>query len=343
MSGILKINEYNDISKISDNTKYINISINKCDNKVIDYFFNNGSRYLYSDSLNNKNGFTYVSYDVFRNGERIITYILNNIPDNLSVLEKIRYIYIKLGKIFNLDINTVPDKNEMLSLKEITDLNNIWLAATKNNVTEISISKIFLYICMRLGIKSEIVNTNINGELANKIYIDDSFIIVNLFKDLQNIKAGFMTEYFDKYNSNRELDKKIGYIEDEYTEYYLNNEFKKINYNDNLLFQVLNITKDIIDVDNISSYDLSIIYQKIFVKYFPNCPLKTNNFYLKSFQNNKEAFLVFNYDNVYYSYNYSKKNFIELDYNYLMDNIKNSKIGLYQDENFDVLKERMVL
>lgn len=56
--------------------------------------------------------------------------------------------------------------------------------------------------------------------MANKIYINNTYIIVNLFEDIANIKAGFSTEHFDKYNNNIELDKKIKYINDNYTEYF---------------------------------------------------------------------------------------------------------------------------
>ena len=65
--------------------------------------------------------------------------------------------------------------------------------------------------------------------MSNKIYINNTYIIVNLFEDIANIKAGFSTEHFDKYNNNIELDKKIKYINDNYTEYFLDKELKYIN------------------------------------------------------------------------------------------------------------------
>ena len=228
-------------------------------------------------------------------------------------------------------------------MNNITNLNNIWGALSKKSITRSSIVKILLYICSKIGIKSEVVSTDIKGNMANKIYINNTYIIVNLFEDIANIKAGFSTEHFDKYNNNIELDKKIKYINDNYTEYFLDKELKYINYNDdNLLLQILTITEKIININNTKPYELSIIYKKIFNKYFPNQKLKINNFYLRN-NLEKEHFLVFDYNNSYYSYNYNKQKFIKLGYDYLIENIKNKKIGLYQNEEFNITRERMVL
>ena len=51
---IMDINSYEDINKITNDTRYINIPIDKVDMKIIDYFLLNGTNYLYSDILNNK-------------------------------------------------------------------------------------------------------------------------------------------------------------------------------------------------------------------------------------------------------------------------------------------------
>ena len=52
----------------------------------------------------------------------------------------------------------------------------------------------------------------VNGNIGNKIYVDDSFLIVDLYNDLYNIQGGFSTKYFDKYNDNKDIDRKIFYI-----------------------------------------------------------------------------------------------------------------------------------
>ena len=75
---IVSINSMKDIENITDNTKYINLSINNVDVNVIDYFLLHGQNYMYTDTIDNKNGFIYANYDMFKSGEAIIDNILNN-------------------------------------------------------------------------------------------------------------------------------------------------------------------------------------------------------------------------------------------------------------------------
>ena len=139
------------------------------------------------------------------------------------------------------------------------------------------------------------------------------------------------------------MDKKILYIKEEYTDFYLDRMFNNINYNDkDLLYEILTFTGRILDINNINSYELVAIYQKIFDRYVPNIDIKVNNFYLKK-ENDREHFMIINCNDNYYSYNYSKSCFIKLEYNYLLENIRNKKIGLYYDEKFDIERERIVL
>ena len=264
-------------------------------------------------------------------------------PINLNILEKAKYLYIKLGLLVGYDINTVEEKNEIISLNNITPINNIWGALSKRKVTEESLNKILVYLYSRVGIKSEIVKSGINGNLAVKIYLENTYLIVNLSKDLSNIKGRFRTEYFDKYNVDKELDKKINYIKEDYTDYYLDKALNNLDYTkEDILYEVLSITEKMIDISSINTYELSEIYQKINKKYFNNYNIKINNFYLNN-KEEKEHFIVISYDEKYYSYNYIKKTFIRLDYNYIIESIKNKIIKLYQGEDFNISKGRKVV
>ena len=52
--------------KKSNNIKYLNINITSPDLEVIYYLIENGKNYSYSDMLDGKRGYIYVSYDVFK-------------------------------------------------------------------------------------------------------------------------------------------------------------------------------------------------------------------------------------------------------------------------------------
>lgn len=333
-SIIVNINSVKDIEKINKDTKYINISIDNVDIGVIDYFLVNGKDYLYSDSINNINGFIYVDYDMFIESEKVIDNIIDRMPSNLSNLEKIRYVYIYLGKILSSDINTLEDKNEVISFSSISTINNIWGSINKGKTNGITISKIFMYILARVGIRSELISSSVNS-IGNKVYLDDNkYIVVNLFNDLAYIQGGFCLRYFDKYNSDRRMDKKLGYIIDEYTDYYLDKALSNIDLLDNnAVGIILSLTEKIIDIESIGTLELSKIYSDIFDNYLPNYDVKINNFYVVD-KNYKKHFIVINYGEEYYSYNYNKKCFIKVKYEDIYKNLENHLIGIYNDENF---------
>ena len=296
---IVNIKNKDDLLNITDNTKYINISIDNVNFDVIDYFLLNGNKYSYSDIICEKNGFIYASYDMFKMGENLITNIIDCMPTDLTDIEKIRYVYISLGKILCVDINTLNNKNETVSFDKISTINNIWGALSCRRVGDVVTSKIFMYVCSRIGIKCELISSNMKGDIACKVYVDDTFLVVDLFSDIYNIQGGFITKYFDKYNDNREIDKKIGYIDDDYVDYCIENTLKSIDdSNDNLLL-LLNKTCSIINVNNIGSYELFNIYKDIFNKYIPNYGVKVNNLFVYNSFCMKEHFILFNYKNNY--------------------------------------------
>lgn len=340
---IVNISSMKDIDNITKDTKYINLSIDNVDVKVCDYFILNGKDFSYSDAINNRNGFIYASYDMFKYGEECIDNIIYNMPSNLKLIEKVRYIYVSLGKLLSIDINTMSDKNDNISFEMLSTINNIWGAISKGMVNDSVISKIFMYVCSRVGIKTELISSSIKGNIANKVYTDDGFLVVDLFNDIHNIQGGFITHYFDKYNDNKEIDKKIGYVKDEYTDCYIDNVLKDVIYNnDDTLFDVLSLTSNIINVSNIGTYELYKIYKNIFDKYVPNYGVKINNLFVLN-NTDRRHFALFSYNNKYYSFNYSKGRFVNIDFNILYNNIESSTIGIYDGEEFSLSESKVML
>ena len=341
---ILNVSNIKDIENITDDTKYINISIDNVSIDVIDYFLLNGDKFSYSDSINNRNGFIYASYDMFKYGESVIDNIIANMPSDLNSLEKIRYVYIYLGKIFSSDINVIDNKNEFISFSNISSINNIWGAISKGKIGDAALSKVLMYVCSRIGIKSELISSSIKGSIANKIYFDDSFLIVDLFNDLHNIQGGFCTSYFDKYNDNKELDKKIFYIKDEYKNFYIDKVLGNIDYmKEDVLYEILSSTSSVMNINGIGTMELFKIYRNIFDKYVPNYDIKINNLFVVGKSGNKEHFTLFSYNGVYYSFNYNKGCFVSVDEDILCEYLRDDKIGIYDDEEFGLIEKRVLL
>ena len=79
------------------------------------------------------------------------------------------------------------------------------------------------------------------------------------------------TKYFTPYNDELDLDKKIKYIKNKYTDTLLDKSLKNIDYiKEDCVGEILSKTQNIIDIDNIKPVELSIIYEDIFNKYCPN-------------------------------------------------------------------------
>lgn len=341
---IVNIKDMKDIGKITKDTKYINLAVDNVDSDVIDYFLLNGKNYSYSDMINDRNGFIYADFEMFKYGESIIDNIMDSMPLNLSKLDIVRYIYVSLGRRLCADINTMDDKNEIISFSKISTVNNIWGALSKEKVNDSVISKIFMYICSRMGIKCELISSSIRGSVANKVYLDDSFLVVDLFNDIYNIQGGFTTKYFDKFNDNKDLDKRVGYIKDEYMNYYVDKIFKNFDYtSENMLYAILDITSKVININSVGPYELSKIYRDIFDKYAPNYDIKINNLFVCEPLEAKEHFVLFSFSDEHYSFNYNRGCFVRVDEDMLGDNIRNNRIGIYDNEEFEVGKKMMAL
>ena len=324
--------------------KYINLDITNPNLEVIYYLIDNGQNYSYSDMIDGKNGYIYVTYEVFKEAELSILDIINNIPTNLDELEIARYLYISLGKTLGYDINILPDKNETFNLNTINTINNIWGCINNSKGTNVSFTKIYLYLCKIMNIECKLITVSKMGYLKNMLTINGTNIITDITQDIPFIQANFKTKYFLGYNDNLELDKKINYIKDHYNETKIEQALKNIDYSkENILKEILIKTQNIINVNEIKPIELGIIYDIIFEKYCPNYNISINNLFINDIYNSKEHFILISCDNKYYSYNYTRSSFVEISYDEIIKNIENKKIGVYLNEKIPTISKEKVI
>ena len=347
-SIIMSISTMEDIDRLkeSENVKYINLDITEPNMEVVYYLLKNGQNYSYSDMLDGQNGYIYVPFDIFKESELIILDIIESIPTNLNQLEIARYLYITLGKIIGYDINILPDKNETFELNLINTINNLWGSLYNLKGTNVSFTKIYLYLCRIMKIDCKLMTTSNIGYLKNILNIEDKSIITDITQDIPYIQGGFKTQHFLGYNDNHDFDIKTKYIKDDYSDKKIEQVLKNINYNDeNIIKEILLKTQTIINAKEIKPIELGVIYDLIFQKYCPNFNISINNLFINDTYSNKEHFILISCNNKYYSYNYSKSSFVELSYDEIMKNIEAKKIGVYLNEKIptiNISKEKAI-
>lgn len=336
---IMKISSMKDIEKLkkTENVKYINLDITQPNLEVIYYLIENGQNYSYSDLIDGKKGYIYVPYETFKRSQLFILDIMDSIKENLSEIEIARYLYIVIGKNIGYDINVLPDKNETFNLSIINTINNIWGAIESSKGTNISFTKIYLYLCRLMNIDCELITVSKLGYLKNKLTIANQNIITDITQDIPYIQASFKTKNFLGYNDNIKLDQKINYISHNYSEVLIEEALKNLDYKDDkVIAEILSKTQTIINASNIKPIELGIIYELIFSKYCPNYNISINNLFINNLYHNKDHFIIISYKNLYYSYNYIKKSFVEIAYSDIIKNIETKKIGVYLNENIKI-------
>lgn len=316
------------------NVKYVNIDIMNPNLEVIYHLIDHGQKYSYSERMDEKNGYIYVSHDIFKQSQLFILDIINSIPVELNELEIARYLYITIGKNLGYDINSLPDKNETFSLKNINIINNIWGCLSITKGTNASFTKLYLYLCRIMNIDCKLITNSKIGYLKNILTIEGSNIIVDITQDIPYIQADFQTKHFTGYNDNLELDKKIAYIKDNYSEKKIEATLRNLDYTKKDAFQtILLTTQDIIKAHNLKPIELATIYEIIFNKYCPNYEITISNLYIQNLYNSKEHFILITYNKKYYSYNYTRNSFVEISKDELTKNIEDNKIGMYRNES----------
>lgn len=327
---IVSISSMKDIDHIDNNTKYININITNPDIEIISFFLKNGEKYLYSETINDKLGYNYVSYEEFSKAETIINGIYADMPNDLDKLEQARYLYVSIPKYVYSDINSNEKKNDSYRFSLNNSIDNIWGSISSKKVNDKSISKIYYYLLNRLGINTELI-TSINNDTYIKLNINKMNIITDIYNDIPFIQAMMKTNHFGSYNDDTELDKKVKYIKTKYNDELIDKALKEIDYTkEDFIENILLKTEKIFKIDMVMPVELSILYGNIFKKYCPNKEIKINNLFL----NNKshQHFIIISYGNNYYSYNYKQHEFAKIKAKDLENNLNTGKIGIYLNE-----------
>ena len=335
----LSIKSIEDLEKLKENKecKYVNIDITNPNPKIIDYLLTNGKNLSYTSMIEEKAGYIYIDYETFRKGQLLINEIIKSIPTNLTKLEKCKYLYVKLGFFIGYDINSIEEKNEILNLYTIYTVKNIWGCMSNSKGTNQSFTELFYHLCRLADIDCKIMLVNEYGYKKNIVRIDNIEIITDITKDIPYIQSGFQTRFFGSYNSDIELDRKIGYIKDIYNDKKLELSLKGLSFiKDDIVKYLLIKTQNIIKVANIQPVELGIIYNEIFRKFCPDKQVKINNLYIDS-NNTKEHFILISYNGRHYSFNYSKNTFVEIKEIDLQNFISSGTIMLYKNEEIPII------
>ena len=173
-----------------------------------------------------------------------LNFIMSSIPDDLTDLEKVRYIYINLGKIFCYDYRIILDES-VVNEKIDYESNEIGRYKTCYQISEILSTFIngLIPTCKAKVIERTIPGRRFNNEhVATEVEFKDGLkIILDLTLDLANIQGGLKTKEFG-YSSNSkneydiislrecaEMDKKLGFITEKYTDDYIDEFLDSIN------------------------------------------------------------------------------------------------------------------
>ena len=159
--------------------------------------------------------------------------VSSSMPENVSSLEKLRYIYIELGKLLSYDYRIIRDQNVI------------------HNTVDYSSGYVGRYqSCYQISeILSDFINKNLpnasakvvervrpgiryaNEHVATEVTLtdEDLTLLLDLTLDLANIQSKMKTKHFGfeeggknydiiPLNQCRQIDKKIGFITENYTD-----------------------------------------------------------------------------------------------------------------------------
>ena len=267
--------------------------------------------------------------------EKLIDRLIVKIPKEYSEMEKARYLYINLAKIFTFDEdyylgNTKMQKKlifqankEAIRKKEIVE-------NRKNKAICISIAKAYNYALNKVGIDASIYKANPDDpHVSSRFVIGDNSYIADLQLDLLYIQMKRETRFFGRGYGNEgltdkdlnDLDDKIGY------NYSGENEVSK---------KIKEIEEECKNIDSFSEKIEMIINKLKDVEYLKKMDLvEVDTFYFWVF---KKIFPIEDYRNIRRNFLYNKDtdgNRTEYDYYLTVLNSGNNPNRTYDRYEFD--------
>lgn len=281
-----------------------------------------------------------------KNNSNIIPQVNNiviNMPDNLSDLEKVRYIYINLGKILSYDFRIMRDLS-------IADKKLDYSSSTMNNYQTCSqISEILALLLNNItaNCTAIVVKRGMKGRvsLMNHVAVEVKFnnnkkYLLDLTLDLYLIQSGMRTKEFgnNKLNSDydsispkecEEIDKKIGYITNSYTDKFILDIKKAISQHNfegmtdrEILEYKINIIKEKLLKKFKGSFEAMRYIINVFLIVLDNEELSSLKQYNLSYNNFGKLELLNIFEFKGYDLIYSYSNNLKLE-NTNLDDIKN--------------------
>lgn len=216
--------------------------------------------------------------------------IINNMPKSLSDIEKARYMYVNLGKLFTYDENywysnsKISNKIYKKSLSSPIDLNDLHFESKTKDIC-ININKTYNKLLNIYGIKTQEVMSFINdGHISTMFFIGNKRYFCDLQSDLKFIQLKLKTHNFACDGPNtltkdelKRIDTKIGYsnIGEKFEDKLLNDLKSNLNNYTNLGDKMLEIFKAVLKMPGHSELEYSEL--QALYSYFINNSLSTRD------------------------------------------------------------------
>lgn len=161
--------------------------------------------------------------------QRQIDIIINNMPENLSEIEIIRYIYLNLGKLLVSNTNYSYNLNFEKRHNIFINGKNSPIPQT-NEIICNSGSELLTYTLKKLGVNAE-TYYNIGIDHAETIVntLDNKLYCLNLIGDLSRIHTNRKTKYFAESSDTGILNAEIKLIYQKLPDSLSDEELKKID------------------------------------------------------------------------------------------------------------------